>query len=258
VPDEGGVDVTFERGPPGRFELVVGADGLHSCVRRLAFAAEESVTRHQGLYVATMPLPGLKDPGTDVVMFNAPGRSATIHPSRGKAIGAFIFWSPEVPGLARASREEHERVLEEVYGRDGWRVPELLAAGRAADDLYFDSVSRVEMDAWSKGRIVLLGDAASCVSLLGDGSTLAIVGAHTLAGAIAEQPSDLLGALNAYERAHRQLVEPRMKRMTFAAGMLVPETQAGVMLRNLALCLWPLAAGANRLIKKGDMLLFRG
>ena len=92
--DEGGVDVTFDRADPRRFDLVVGADGLHSAVRQLAFGPERDFVRHIGVWVATMPLGSLVDHPHDVLMYNTPGRLVSLHPSRAKALVAFIFGLP--------------------------------------------------------------------------------------------------------------------------------------------------------------------
>ncbi|GIF69554.1 hypothetical protein Ais01nite_75890 [Asanoa ishikariensis] len=118
-----------------------------------------------------------------------------------------------------------------AYADAGWRVPELLDRLVAADDLYFDAVSEVRLDSWSRGRVALLGDAASCVSLFGDGSSLAMAGASTLAAALAADPSH---AFAAYESTHRKLVAPKQRRVGRAAGLLVPKTRLGLATRDLA------------------------
>ena len=89
--DPHGVDVTFDRTPARRFDLVIGADGLHSTVRRLAFGAERAHVRHLGLFVATLPLGEPADPPSEVLLYNTPGRLVSVHPSRGEALVAFIF-----------------------------------------------------------------------------------------------------------------------------------------------------------------------
>src|SRR3954451_3704733 len=95
--DAGGVDVEFEHSRPRRFDVVIGADGLHSRVRRLAFGPETEFVRHAGLYVASLPLPPGIDPGRDIIMFNAPGKVVGLHPSRERALALLIFWHPEIP-----------------------------------------------------------------------------------------------------------------------------------------------------------------
>src|SRR6266540_1571447 len=125
--DPGGVDVTFESGPARRFGLVVGADGLHSAVRLLAFGPERDFVRHLGVYVATTPLGEPPEEPHDVLLHNTPGRLVAIHPVRGEAGVAFIFRHPAVPGFDHRDLAQHRRILAGAYaGERGWRVPELL------------------------------------------------------------------------------------------------------------------------------------
>jgi len=207
--DERGVDVSFDRSARHRFDLVIGADGLHSTTRRLAFGDEREFVRHMGIYVATMPLAEPVDHPHDVVLYNTPGRLVSIHPSRGNALVAFIFRGEMIPDLDYRDTEQHKRIVTEAYAGAGWRTPELLKRLDCSNDLYFDSVSQVRLPEWSRGRIALLGDAASCVSLFGDGSSLAMAGAFTLATALAADPADHARAFRRYEREHRVLVTPK-------------------------------------------------
>lgn len=230
--DGDGVDVTFDRTAPRRFDLVIGADGLHSTVRRLAFGPEERYVRHAGLFVATMPLGEPADLPHDIVLYNTPGRLVSIHPARGKALVAFIFRGT-ANGFDYLDTAAYPRLVAGAYAGVGWQVPRLLDRLRHTDEVYLDSVSQVRLDTWTRGRVTLVGDAASCVSLLGDGSSLAMAGAHTLASELAEC-SDHGTALRRYEAAHRRLVEPRQRGMGRGAALLVPRTRFGVATRNLA------------------------
>ncbi|WP_438009718.1 FAD-dependent monooxygenase [Sorangium sp. So ce321] len=244
--DGGGVEVEFERGRPRRFDLVFGADGLHSAVRRLAFGPESSFVQPLGMFVATVPLAGAVEPPRQVVMYNTPGRAVAVHPARGRAIAAFMFRSAAVAqGFDHRDAAQHKRLVAEAYADAGWRVPELLAHVRTSDDLYFDAVSRVRLVSWSRGRVALLGDAASCLSLFGDGSSLAIAGAFTLAEALAERPDDHPRAFREYEARHRVLVDPKGRAFTTAAALLVPATRGGIAVRNLAMRLWTLGGAGN-------------
>jgi 2-polyprenyl-6-methoxyphenol hydroxylase-like FAD-dependent oxidoreductase len=242
--DSDGVDVSFERGARERFDLVVGADGLHSGVRRLAFGPESRFVGHLGLYVASIALDDLREPGRDVVMHNAPGRLTTISPTRDGAVGFFAFHSPPL-GIDVRDSAQQKRVLADVFGRDRWRVPELLERVQAADDIYFDAVSKVTLEHWSTPRITLVGDAADSVSLFGGGSSMAIVGAFTLAEQLARDPGNPEAAFRRYEAEHRQRIEPRQRNVGLAATILVPTRSDVIMLRNLAANLWPLAAAAG-------------
>jgi 2-polyprenyl-6-methoxyphenol hydroxylase-like FAD-dependent oxidoreductase len=232
--DPGGVDVTFEQGTPRRFDLVVGADGTHSWTRRLIFGDEAHFVEQMGVWIATLPIDGLGLDPHEVVMYNEPGRAVALHPGRGEGGAAFMWRGPHDPGFDYRDTADHPRRLIEAYAGGGWRIPELLDRVREADDLYLDSVSRVRLDRWSAGRVTLLGDAASSVSLFGDGSTLAMAGAATLADALAAAPADHQAAFRAYEAAHRKLVEPKQSGVAQAAAMLIPKSRFGIGVRNAA------------------------
>jgi 2-polyprenyl-6-methoxyphenol hydroxylase-like FAD-dependent oxidoreductase len=248
--DEHGVSVTFERALPRRFDLVIGADGLHSAVRRLAFGPESDFVHHMGIYVATMPLDGLIEPGREVVMYNTPGRAVAIHPSRGNALAFFAFRSPAVPDFDFRDIGQHKRLLAAAFADGSWRVPELLKHVHAAGDLYFDSVSQVRVRPWWRGRVALLGDAASCVSLFGDGSSLAMAGAFTLAEELAASSGDHRLAFRRYEAEHRTLVDPKQRNIARGASLLIPATRQGMLARNLATRLWPGGAAAGWLWRR--------
>jgi 2-polyprenyl-6-methoxyphenol hydroxylase-like FAD-dependent oxidoreductase len=245
--DEHGVDVTFERAAPRRFDLVVGADGLHSVTRRLAFGEHDGIAEHMGLYVATTPIGERSGPGHDVVMHNTPGKAVAVSPTPSGDLAFFLYRAPAEPGFDHRDIEQHKRLLTGAFAGVGWRAPELLERVRAADDLYFDSVSRVRLSRWSNGRVALLGDAGSSVSLFGDGSTLAMAGAATLADELAAGPADPRAAFQRYESAHRRLVDPKQRGVSQAAALIVPATRGGIMARNLATRLLPAASAVSRL-----------
>jgi 2-polyprenyl-6-methoxyphenol hydroxylase-like FAD-dependent oxidoreductase len=231
--DAAGVDVTFATGAARRFDLVVGADGLHSGVRRLVFGPASDFVRHLGMYVATLPLGyPADDPGT-VLMYNLPGRSVSVHPVNGNAMAAFIFRSPAIPHLGNRDVGACKQVVLDAYRGGGWELPRLLDRVSGADDLYFDSVSRVRLPSWSDRRVALLGDAASCMSLFGNGSSLAISGAATLARALGATPDDHATAFRAYEAEHRVRVRPTQRGRLVAGALLVPSSRAGIAARDL-------------------------
>ncbi|MEU8820192.1 FAD-dependent monooxygenase [Actinoplanes sp. NPDC048796] len=228
--DAGGVDVTFAHARPARFDLVVGADGLHSTVRRLAFGPERDFVQHLGLYVATVSLGAPSWNPTEVLLYNTPGRLLSVHPGRGDALAAFIFrhpWTPD-PGP--------RDLVTSAYENAGWRTRELLTH-LTTTDLYFDAVSRVSLPSWTRGRVTLLGDAASCVSLFGDGSSLAMAGAYTLAAALTDE-ADVATALRRYETRHRTLTDPKQRHIGRTTGLLVPRTRPGLTARNAAARVW--------------------
>jgi 2-polyprenyl-6-methoxyphenol hydroxylase-like FAD-dependent oxidoreductase len=232
--DASGVDVTFDKGAPRRFDLVVGADGLHSGVRRLVFGPSSGYVRHLGMYVATLQLGYPAADPSAVLMYNLPGRSVSVHPVNGNAMAAFIFRSPAIPDLDNRDTAACKQIVLDAYRGGGWELPRLLDRVTAADDLYFDSVSRVRLPAWSRGRIALLGDAASCMSLFGNGSSLAISGAAALSRALDATPDDHATAFRAYEAEHRLRVRPTQHGRLVAGALLVPATRAGITARDLA------------------------
>jgi 2-polyprenyl-6-methoxyphenol hydroxylase-like FAD-dependent oxidoreductase len=251
--DENGVDVTFRQLPPRRFDLVVGADGLHSIVRRLAFGADSEFLEHAGLYAATVSLPTGDARGREMFMLNAPGKAAALHPCNGSPLAYFVFWHPEIRNFDYADLDAHKLVLETTFAGIGWRVPEFLAALRAADDMYFDSVARVNVPSWARGRIVLLGDASSCVSLFGDGSTLAIAGAYELAKALAESSNDPQSAFARYQTAHGKLVASKQKNLRRLASRIVPKTSVGIWLTTRIF--WKSMQGVGAAMRFGRKLV---
>ena len=228
--DEMGVDVTFEHSRPRRFDLVIGADGLHSIVRRLAFGADSEFVQHAGLYAATISLAGSSDGEREMFMLNAPGKLAALHPCAGAPLAYFVFWHPQIPEFDYTDLNQHKLILERTFAGIGWRVPEFLDAVRVTRDMYFDSVARVDVANWARGRIALLGDASSCVSLFGDGSTLAIAGAYELAKALMESPTDPQGAFSRYQSVHGKLVASKQKNLISTASRIVPKTATGIWL----------------------------
>ncbi|HEX4587712.1 MAG TPA: FAD-dependent monooxygenase [Mycobacterium sp.] len=235
--DADGVTAEFLTGPARRFDVVIGADGAHSGVRALAFGPDTDYVKHLGVYVATLPLDG--ETGTDLVMYNTPGRAVAIHPAGGSPGAAFMFRAPPIAHFDYRDVDQHKRLLTAAYAGAGWRVPELLDRVRVADDLYFDSVSRIRVPTWSRGRIGLVGDAASCVSLFGDGSSLAMIGAFALADSL---DGDIPAGLRGYEVRHRPQRAAKENSVAYATRLLIPATSAGIAVRNFAIRLMPLAA----------------
>lgn len=234
VEDAHGVDVEFAHAAPRRFDLVVGADGLHSGVRRLAFGPEADYVRFLGIYLAGVRIEEPAPDPTRVLLYNEPGISTTVHPATGHPMAGFIFRSTE--RVHHRDRDAQLALVRARYRDAGWRSQEILKRYAESDDTYFDAVSQVRMPAWSTGHIGLVGDAASSLSLFGDGSSTAIVGAATLAEelvAARRSDSDWAAAFARYERRHRRVVAPNVRGFGVASRFIVPATAAGVTGRNL-------------------------
>jgi 2-polyprenyl-6-methoxyphenol hydroxylase-like FAD-dependent oxidoreductase len=240
-PDDNGVDVIFDRAVPRHFDVVVGADGIHSGVRRLAFGPDEAFVQHLGMYVATAKLGISLERDDVVIMHNEPGVAVALHPGAGSPGVAFLFRS--------RARIDHgdlgaaRQLLKGTYRNVGWRAEELVSRYLAAEDVYFDSVSRIRVSSWSRGRVTLLGDAASCVSLFGDGSSSAMEGAATLAACLNASPHEIPTALARYESAHRAVTRPRQRNVWIASHLLIPSSQLGITLRDQGLRLARRRAG---------------
>lgn len=207
--DETGVQVTFERGEPRTFDLVVGADGLHSRTRALTFGPEEQFVRHLGFYSAIFSLDnylGLKNTGQ---LYSAPGKAANIYSARDNTEArAALHFLADPMTYDRRDIEQHKRIVAERFAGEGWQIPRLLEELAEADDVYFDANAQVVMDRWSSGRVVLLGDAGYCAgSTSGRGTSQALIGAYVLAGELATSGGDFEAAFLAYENQMRGYVE---------------------------------------------------
>jgi len=234
---EDGVDVTFDDGSSRDFDLVVGADGLHSRVRKLVFGPEEEFAKDLGYRVATFMIDGYRprDEGL-YVLHGVPGRQcARLSLRNGRTAFLLVFRADLMQGPEPASTAETRALLRTIYGGMGWECPQILDAMWGVSDIYFDHVSQIRMPVWSKGRTILIGDAAASVSLLaGEGTGLALAEAYVLAGELERAKGDHVQAFRTYEELLRPFLKDKQKAAESFASSVVPETRFGMWIRNQA------------------------
>ena len=209
--DADGVDVTFESGARRRFDLVIGADGLHSALRGMVFGPHERFVRHLGLVLAFYSVPN--EFGLDRWLLEhqdaASGRSAALRPIRDATRAMAVFTFP-ADGFDIDYRdvEGQKQLLRTQLSGLGWLAPRILAHLDETPDFYLDQVAQVVMDRWSDGRVGLIGDAAfSSSPMSGQGTGLALVGAYLLAGELAAAGWDPAAGFAGYEARMRSFVE---------------------------------------------------
>ncbi|MFA1704704.1 FAD-binding domain [Mycobacterium intracellulare] len=228
-----GVRLGFERGGARDFDLLIGADGLHSNVRRLVFGPEREFERYLGCKVAACMVDGYRPRDElDYVTYAEPGRQLARFALRGDRT-TFLF-------IFRADHDDTDAPpkdqLRNTFADCGWEAHDMLAALDDVDDLYFDVVSQIHMNRWSRGRVLLIGDAAGCISLLGgEGTGLAITEAYVLAGELARAGGDHRRAFDAYETRLRPFIEGKQAGAARFIGFFATRTRCGLWLRNLAL-----------------------
>lgn len=225
-----GVEVEFEHGPARRFDLVFGADGIHSRVRRLVFGPEAEFVEHRGYYYAIAgEMPGAVEsdgPRRRVAYaHSAPGLLAV----RGgpKAQQMYMFAAGE---LELAGEADQRRELTERFAGMGWQVPEMLAELPDHADFYLDAIARVRMPRYVSGRVALVGDSAYGNTLGGFGTGSALVGGYVLAGELAAAGGEYGTAFARYEEILRDYV--KIGGNSNAGRFLAPKTGYGLRIRD--------------------------
>jgi 2-polyprenyl-6-methoxyphenol hydroxylase-like FAD-dependent oxidoreductase len=240
--DLDGVDVTLSDGRVERFDLVVGADGLHSRIRALAFSASRDVERPLGCHVAAFRVPDY--PHRDELVYvshTVPQRQAARVSLRGGDTLMLLVCRSELIGDDDVTQDRVKDVLRKAFGQMAWEVPEMLRRMDAVEDLYFDRVSQIHLDRWTSGRVALVGDAAACASLLaGEGAGLAMVEAYVLAGELHRGGRDLAAGLRRYEARLVGFVREKQKTAVRMRGFFAPQTAVTLAIRNVAVNLMAL------------------
>lgn len=226
TPHPGSVDVTFAAGDSARYDLVIGADGLHSGVRRLAFGTEEEFLHFGGYYVAGgFLLPNHLGLDHETHNYSERGRTVSLASDNDReTMTASFVWRSEPLRYDRNDVAQQKAIIRDTFAGMGWETSRVLAALADVEWLYFDSVSQVHLPHVVDGRIALLGDAGYGATMGGLGTGLAVVGAYVLAGELALTRDDLPAGLAAYERAIDAYAKGGQKLARGAGPFLAPAT----------------------------------
>jgi len=236
---EAAVHVRFESGQERDFDLVIGADGLHSRVRELVFGPQEKFEKYLGYKVAAFEAPGY-EPRDELtyVMYTQVGQQVGRFALRvNSTMFLFIFEDRSFGSRQPEDIDVNKAILHERFERSGWECPQILEALQHTKELYFDRVSQVRMNSrqglWTQGRVTLLGDAAFCVSLLaGQGSALAMVAAYILAGELYRSKGNYAEAFSRYQQLFAPFVAQKQKAALRFAGSFAPHSRLSLILRN--------------------------
>lgn len=216
---------------------MIGADGLHSGVRALAFGPATNFEHDLGCLIAIWSAADYPHHTDNVYMsYTVPGGQLARFDLRDGTTTFFAVFRTRGRGAAPLgpapinSAGEPDPVP--VFSGRGWECDEILATLPAAGDLYADSVSQIRMPAWHRDRLALVGDAAWCPSLLaGQGAAMAMLGAYVLAGELYAAAGDHAAAFAAYQRRLQPLIAAKQKAALGYAGWFAPRGRLGVAMR---------------------------
>lgn len=242
-----GLRVSFDHAEPRAFDLVVGADGLHSRVRRIMFGSGRRFEVPLGLHVAAFEAEGYRPRDERAyVSHTRPGRQISRFALRDdRTLFLFVFRDELLGQASFHTEEECKAALRTVFGSDRWETPAILAEMEGAREIYFDRVSQVRMASWTRGRAALIGDAAASVSFLaGEGAGLAIASAYVLAGELDRSRGEHVAAFVAYQDRMMPLLRRKQQMAERFASAFAPRSAAGIAMRDLAakLLRWPYLA----------------
>jgi 2-polyprenyl-6-methoxyphenol hydroxylase-like FAD-dependent oxidoreductase len=235
VQQRDGVALRFEHGETRDVDLVVGADGLHSRIRHLAFGPQAEFEVPLGYHVAAFEVEGYRPRDELVYVSHAvPGRQISRFAMRADTtLFLLVFRDEYLTAIPDWRERDRAAVAAEVFSDVRWECPQILAAMAQASDVYFDRVSQIRMDRWTCGRTALVGDAAACVSLLaGEGTGLAMAEAYVLAHALRTCEGDHVRAFTAYQERLSPFLERKQSAAARFASSFAPRTNLGIRFRN--------------------------
>lgn len=236
-----GIDVVFNSGQARRFDILIGADGIHSNVRSLVFGDEPQASQYLGYYQAAFWIDHPISVGTNI-SFAQPGKFVSLFgfPDK-RAMLYAVFKRPDKPNYESHDTEIRKRLLADQLSQMRWQsIPAILEQLETTSDFLFESAEIVQIDKWSRGRVSLVGDAGYPTPLTAWGVGLALIGAYILAGELKAANGEFTTAFAAYEHEFRPFVDQKTKEARGTGLRLVPESALQLWVRNQALKLFSL------------------
>ena len=229
---EKGASVCFEKGGKRDFDVVIGADGLHSQTRKLIFGEEEQFLKPLGLYISFYSIPNYMNLDRVEFEYHSPKKFAIAYcPKDGLAKAGFAF-SANSSGYDLKTKDEQQKFLVNAFKGEGWEIPKMLELIKDAPDFYFDYVAQVHMDHWCKKHTALVGDSGYAVSpLAGQGSSVALVGAYILAGEIACNKSNKNKAFENYESLMKEFIQKNQELAKMSAAIMEGNYSSWIMVK---------------------------
>ncbi len=229
------IRVRLSRSGLRSFDLIVGADGLHSNVRKLVFGPQQQFEKDLGYAVAAFEAQGYRPRDEDAyVTYSEPGRMVGRVALRDdRTLILFVFARNQEASPATLDPAAQRAILHQRFSADGWECGQILERLDRTQDLYFDRVAQIKMPAWSRGRVALIGDAAFCVSLMaGQGSALSMAAAYVLAGELAKAGGRHDEAFANYEALLRAFIATKQKSAERFSAAFAPKSRIGLIFRN--------------------------
>lgn len=238
LPD--GVAVAFSDGRCETYDLVIGADGIHSNIRGLVWGDESQFNRFLGFYVVWGVIEDFLGTSDAFIGHFEPNVQATVYSISGKRLAVFFAFRSEK--LNAPGRAAQMQALEKILGNTGWVIPQLFERMKKVEDFFFDAAAQIQMEQWHNGRVALVGDACQCLTLLaGQGAAMGMAGAYLLADELYKAVGDYKTAFPAYQQALQPEIERRQKDARGLAGSFVPRNHFEIALSHFLLnaAFWP-------------------
>ncbi|MGW5681305.1 FAD-dependent monooxygenase [Nonomuraea sp. NPDC003754] len=220
----GGVDVVFDSGARRGFDLVIGADGLHSNVRGLTFGAESRFLKRSGYHAALFDAPNHLGLSGRSLMYSEPGRGCLVYPAERDqdTLTVMCVFAADAVDYHRRDVAAQKRLLAEAYAGAGWELPTLLSHLDDTGAFYFDAIGQIHMDRYTSGRVALIGDAGYGATMGGMGAGMSLIASYVLAGELAAAGGDHTAAFPRYEEQIRGYAKACQRVADGAGGFFAP------------------------------------